>query len=97
MRRINADVKIVNVVARVKTPPLDLYKMAKANKNMVFDQDLRLAWHPTTCGHGNITLMKGGISIAGARSVREAKKELGLCLSRLKFYYIGDGTKRPTP
>lgn len=86
--KIKFSIKIVNVVARVKTRPLDLYRMAKANKNMVFDEELRLAWHPTVCGHGTISLMKGGISIAGARSVREAKMELELCLERLKFYYI---------
>jgi TATA-box binding protein (TBP) (component of TFIID and TFIIIB) len=93
MVKIVPTIRIVNVVARVKTEHLDLYKMSKANKKMVFDQELRLAWHPTVSGHGKLTLMKGGITIAGAKSVSEAKRELGLCLKRLNFYYVDYGTK----
>ena len=93
MAKLNPSIRIVNVVARVKTKPLDLYKMAKANKKMVFDQEVRLAWYPTVCGYGKMTLMKGGITIAGARTIREAKRELRLCLDRLKFYYITDEAK----
>lgn len=83
-------VRIVNVIAYMKTKHLDLNRMAKHNKEIDYDENIRLGWIKTTLGHGKITIMKGGLNIVGMKSEKEARSELRKALKRLKFYYTKD-------
>ena len=67
---------------------LDLYEIAKHNKNVELDEDNRLAHFPTSCGYGRFTITKGYIGVFGMKSENETITELKKITTRLKLYYM---------
>jgi TATA-box binding protein (TBP) (component of TFIID and TFIIIB) len=89
MRRKNAiDYEIVNVVATMKMPHLDLYKIAQYNKDVDFDEESLVARFPTACGIGKVTIAKGYIGVIGMKSVKQARDELRKVPDRLKLFFV---------